>query len=259
MKKVKNYGILYFILFTAIMAIIGLISPSWVQNILFSSLLSIDAILIVIYLVAPTRYNSQISIILSGQQSGNPIPVLSREGTIWLGITSDQDKDISLEEIRVEYNDGLVDISIDEELVTKSAYARTEEGTAKVTVREYGGDDSKENRKYGQIVKEPTLDLAYPDSIVISSLPIVKRDFIHVYGVKYESGSDDFSFVVKVVSGVKDYEVVPPWNMFSFGSQKYSQLINLKVDSTEVEKSQRLLRYGFQLPSGKTMIVAKVE
>ena len=259
-KKIKNNSVLIFILVTAVMAIIGLVSPSWIQNLMFSSLFSIDAILLVVYLVALTRYNSQISIILSGQQSGYPIPIPTREGTIWFGITSDLDKETSLEEIRVEYNDGLVDISLDEDLVTRAAYVRTVEGTAQLTVREnIEGDDTKEERKYGQVTRESTFDRANPESIVLSSLPKVKKGFIHVYGVKYNSTIDEFSFIIKVVSRVKEYEINPPWNMFSFGSQQHSQLINLKVDSADVEKSQGLLRYGFQLPPGKTMIIAKIE
>ena len=66
--------------------------------------------------------------------------------------------------------------------------------------------------------RDTTLNQKLSEALVISSLPRVKADFIHVYGLEYNSKKEEFSFLVKVTSKIEEYEIGPPWNMFNVGS-----------------------------------------
>lgn len=251
---------LILILLTAILALIGLFSPPWLRNILLSSILSIDALIFIIYAVSQRYYIPRITMIVGGQQSGTPIPVPSNEGTIWLGITTDLKKDISLEEIRVEYDNNLMELSLKKELATEEMWASTQKGTASMAVREYF-DENEELpiKKYGQVSREHTLNHQHPESLVLSSLPKVKADFIHVYGLKYKSTQDEFSFLVRVFSKLEEYEIGPPWNMFNFGSHRHTESISFKVDTDlSLDDSQRHSRYAFLLGPRKTMMIQNI-
>jgi len=242
------------------LAVAGLFSPPWVRDIFLSSILSIDALIFIIYAVSQRYYKPRITIIVGGQQSGNPIPVPSKEGEIWLGITTDLKKDIALEKIRIEYDDKLMDLSIKKELATEEMWASTQKGTARFSVREYF-DENEElpMKKFGQITREHTLNHKHPESLVLSSLPKVKADFIHVYGLGYQSTQDEFSFLVRVFSKLEEYEIGPPWNMFYVGSHRHTESISFKVDTDlNLNESQRHSRYSFLLGPGKTMIIGNI-
>ncbi len=258
MQSLRSFIIL--ILLTAILALTALFSPFGLRGILLSSILSIDALILVIYAVSQRYYKPRITLIVGGQQSGTPIPVPSNEGSIWLGITTDLKKDISLEEIRVEYDDGLLDISLKKELATEEVWAKAQTGTVNMTVQEYF-DENEELplKEYGRVTIEHSLNHSHPVSLVLSSLPKVKADFIHVYALGYKSTQDEFSFIVRVFSKLEEYEIGPPWNMFSFGSHRHTQSISFKVDSDlDLDDSQRHSRYRFLLGPGKTMMIRNI-
>lgn len=258
MQSLRLFLIL--ILLTAILALVGLFSPAWLRNILLSSILSIDALIFIIYAVSQRYYKPRITLIVGGQQSGTPIPVPSNEGSIWVGITTDLKKDISLEEIRVEYDNNLMELSLKKDLATEEVWASAEKGTVNLKVREYIEENEElPLKKYGQITREHTLNHGHPVSLVLSSLPKVKADFIHVYALRYISKQDEFSFLVRVFSKLEEYEIGPPWNMFNFGSHRHTQSISFKVDTDlKLDDSQRHSRYAFLLGPGKTIMIQNI-
>lgn len=250
------------ILLSAFSAVLGLVGPLWIRGMLLSSILSIDAIIILIYVITQLYYKPNISLIVGGQIIGKPTPVPSHEGLIYLGITSDLEKDVLLEEIRVEYDESYLHLSIKEDLATEAMWAVSETEGNKLIVRqklkqdEFGEIPDKE---YGTVIRDTTLNHEHPEALVISSLPRVKADFIHVYGLEYKSKNEEFSFLVKVTSKIEEYEIGPPWNMFSVGSYQHSELLNFKIDDEpEIDSTKRLIRYGFPIAPGKTLSIRNI-
>lgn len=252
--------ILFFIIFTALLAATGLVSPSWLREILLSTILSVDAFIIIIYMISRLYYRPRISLIVGGQQSGTPVPLPSNEGMILLGVTTDLKKEVVLEEVRVEYDDNRLDLSWKEDLATEELLGVTEKGTAKVRIRErFDSTDGIPERMHGQVTRDTPLDHKYPEALVLSGLPKVRADFIHVYGLRYKSMQEEFSFLVRVISKLEEYEIGPPWDMFTFGSHRYTQSISFKVDADlNMDNAQRLLRYGFELHPRKTIIMSNI-
>lgn len=250
------------ILVSALLALLGLVGPLWIRGMLLPSILSIDAVIILIYAITQLYYKPNISLIVGGQIVGKPTPVPSHEGLIYLGVTSDLKKDVLLEEIRVEYDESYLHLSIKEDLATDAMYVISEGESTKLTVREkLKKDENGEipDREYGTVFRDTTLNHEHPDALLISSLPKVKANFIHVYGLEYRSKNKEFSFLVKVTSKIEEYEISPPWNMFSVGSYQHSELLNFKVDDEpETDSSKRLLRYGFPIAPGKTMSIRNI-
>lgn len=204
-------------------------------------------------------FKPNIEIIISGQQSGTPIPLPSHEGTIYLGVTTDLKKDVSLEEVRVEYGTEL-GLTVRKDLVTNAFWAQTEKGTAKMKILEKIEGESNEipHRDFGKVVRDTSLNLSHPDALVLSSLPKIRADNIYVYGLDYKSENDEFTLFIKVIAKIEEYEVGPPWNMFSINSHQHTQSISFKIDKELIDESKRLLRYGILLAPGKSMTLGKI-
>lgn len=250
------------ILISAILAVLGLVGPLWIRGMLLPSILSIDAIIILIYAITQLYYKPNVSLIVGGQIVGKPTPVPSHEGLIYLGVTTDLKKDVLLEEIRVEYDESYLHLSIKEDLATEAMWVVSEAERTKISVREkLKKDENGEipDREYGAVFRDTTLNHEHSEALLISSLPRVKADFIHVYGLEYKSKNEEFSFLVKVTSKIEEYEIGPPWNMFNVGSLQHSELLTFKIDDEpETDSSKRLLRYGFPIAPGKTMSIRNI-
>lgn len=215
---------------------------------------------IIIYIIARFYYHPNISLKVSGEQSGKPIPLPSYEGNFMLGIATNLKKDVVIEEVRIDFNPEQIKLSEDKKAVTKAWYAVTDKGTAQLDIREQISDDILPHPQEYNAAVFPSLNNVFPTTLRLSESPVISRDYLKLYAFKYKCKDNlgEFQIKVHVYFKLQDYELEVPWDMFMPKTQRHSEILHFRIDQNfKGDSRQRLLRYGFQHEPRKTIMLGE--
>jgi len=198
------------------------------------------------YLVSRFYYCSSISIRVSGDQSGDPIPLPSASDSITFGITTDSDKEVVIEDVRISFNPKEVELNEDREAVTRAWHMVTDKGTAQVDVQE-GSDGSPEPQSS---VNYFPRDSTFPAILRMGGSPLVTKEYLKLYAWKYQTTENAMKFQVRITINhrLQEHEMKLPWDMFPPRLRTFTKILNFQVDKEPLaEGRENLLRYGFML------------
>jgi hypothetical protein len=196
---------------------------------------------------------------VSGQLSGTPIPLPSHNGSISLGITTNQNKTILIEDLQLGFNETEIRLQIEEKPQTFAWYAISPDGPAKISVSEKIAKE-KENMPREEGKNVFAYNHIFPNAFIISNPPKIKKQYVKLYVFRYSVNQNvnSFSLLLKIKTKYDEYELKPPFDMFPNIKNYQSEVLNFKIDpDLSLDKNQRLARYGFPHPPGTTIIVGK--
>ncbi|GFO96343.1 hypothetical protein ig2599ANME_0531 [groundwater metagenome] len=215
---------------------------------------------IIVYIIVRFCYRPNISLKISGEQSGKPIPLPSYEGNFMLGFTTNLKKDVVIEEVRIDFNPEQLKLFEDKKAVTYAWYAVAEKGTGQLEIREQISDDILPHPQEYNAAEFPSLNNVFPITLRLSESPIISRDYIKLYAFKYKckDNLDEFQIKVHVYFKLQDYELEFPWDMFIPKTQRHSEVLNFRIEQNfKGDSRQRLLRYGFPHEPRKTIMLGE--
>ena len=205
------------------------------------------------------KFSPIIHVMVSGQQSGTPIPLPSSEDSIYIGLTTKRKETIVIEELQILFDEAEVHLELEEKPQTSAWFASTAEGSAEMTVRErIAANRETIPREEGKSAFSYNHGL--PDTVIISDPPRIRRQYIKLYVFKYKTSKKNKRFSLKLQAKAKldEYELKPPFDMFPNIKKVHTEELQFVVEQDlHLDKSQRLVRYGFSIPPGKAVDVGK--
>lgn len=216
---------------------------------------SVALVPILLYAIPRVFLNPKIILKISGQQSGIPIPLEAHRAGITIGITANSKKEIALEEIRIDFDPDDIDLAEDRKAVTEAVHAVAEKDTAQLQVYEQINSERAARYQSSESFIHPSLDKTFPARFRLAGLPIVSRDFIKLYALKFRPKRElvEFSIRVIVYFKLQHYEARFPWDMFPPRTNRHSEILRFMLERDfKGDETASLHRYGFQLDPGKS-------